>query len=90
MSKNMFTACFIKMFLNLRLGLKRFSQEFNISIKFSNQKFKSGARVKIGYVAKPTSDGIKVKDWGIPVGIPKRNIRYFSDSSSGSSGKYTY
>ena len=72
------------MFLNLRFGLKRFSQGFNISIKF----FKSGARVKIGYVAKPTSDGIKVKDFMPPMGIPKRNIRYFSDSSSGSSGKY--
>ena len=70
--------------------LKRFSQGFKIRIQFSNQNFKSGARVKIGYVAKPTSDGIKVKDFMPPMGIPKRNIRYFSDSSSGSSGKYTF
>ena len=66
------------MFLNLT----------RIRAKLLKNFFKSGARVKIGYVAKATSDGIKVKDFMPPMGIPKRNIRYFSDSSSGSSGKY--
>ena len=75
------------MFLNLTRIRASFFAGSHLNPNFK-KIFKSGARVKIGYVAKATSDGIKVKDFMPPMGIPKRNIRYFSDSSSGSSGKY--